>query len=325
MGDVPAIGHRRMGRARWAVLLGAALCVAACACGADESSSDASHEVTRQVVSHETTQDILVFAPDEGSWPVVFAMHGRGGSGEDLAEIARRLAERGFVVFAPSYRTIDTARGDLLCALWYVRSIAGDHGGDLDQPMTFLGWSLAADYALEGALAEDVDPADQFPSCATEFPRADVVVAVAGCHYEVEGMTFDFDASGWSNKDATIVVAVGEDDANCEPWQAEDASDELRSNGYDVDFVVFDDADHVSPLFLDFIDGQLVLDPEHPAGDQLVDIVVDAVAGEAKNRTHAYRSARFTRTTRSGAPPLRFGDRSEIAVPGEAQYTMSSA
>ena len=85
----------------------------ACACGADESSSDASHEVTRQVVSHETTQDILVFAPDEGSWPVVFAMHGRGGSGEDLAEIARRLAERGFVVFAPSYRTIDTARGDL--------------------------------------------------------------------------------------------------------------------------------------------------------------------------------------------------------------------
>ncbi|MDJ0769675.1 MAG: hypothetical protein QNJ12_12810 [Ilumatobacter sp.] len=275
---------RRSGRARWPVLIGVALWVAAC--GGDDSSAEVRYEVTREVVSHETTQDILVFAPDaEGSWPVVFALHGLDGSGEDMAETSQRLAERGFAVFALTYRTdfgteqgaIDSLR-DLVCGGWYVGTIAGDHGGDLDQPVTMLGWSLGAGRVLEGGLNTGVvDTTGLFSPCSTELARVDVIVAVAGCHYEFGDAEFDFDPSGWSNKDATIVMAVGDDDTLCAPWQTEQAGDELRSLGYDVDVVVFDDADHFLPFFVDFVDGELVPDADHPAGDRLVEIVVDAV------------------------------------------------
>jgi dienelactone hydrolase len=62
--------------------------------------------VTSEVVSHEATKDMLVFAPDaEGRWPVVVAFHGIEGTGQDMAEIATRLAREGNVVFAPTYRT----------------------------------------------------------------------------------------------------------------------------------------------------------------------------------------------------------------------------
>ena len=286
MGRVPAIGLRS-GRARWLLLVGVALWVAACG-GCGDSSAGPPYLVTREVVSHETTQDILVFAPDaEGSWPIVFALHGLNGTGEDMAETSRRLAERGFVVFALTYRTdvtseqtaIESAR-DLVCGGWYASSIADDHGGDLDRPVTVLGWSLGAERALVGGLVDELDPTGDLLPCSIEQARADVIVAVAGCHYEFGDMQFDFDPSGWSNKDATIVMAVGEDDTTCESWQTEQASEELRSHGYDVDFVVFDDADHFSPMYLDYVDDELVLDADHPAGDQLVETVVDAVNAE---------------------------------------------
>jgi len=55
-------------------------------------------------VSDATTQDIRVFAPDsEGRWPVVLALHGIGGSSQDVAELATRLAGTGAVVFAPTH------------------------------------------------------------------------------------------------------------------------------------------------------------------------------------------------------------------------------
>ena len=274
--------RRRVGGAKWTVMVGVALWAAACT---GDSGGEASYDVTRELVSHETTQEILVFAPDaEGSWPTVIALHGLDGSAEDVAETSRRLAERGFVVFAPTYRTdMSSEQGamnasrDLICAGWYADSIAEDHGGDPESPLTLLGWSLGAGYVLEGALIEDLDPAGDLLPCSVASLETDVVVAVAGCHYGFGDAEFDFDVSGWSNHDTTVVLAVGEDDVHCEPWQSEDASEELRSHGYDVDYVVFEDADHFSPFYLDFVDGGLVLDPDHPAGDQLVDIVADAV------------------------------------------------
>ena len=75
-------------------------------CGEDSGSEDGGFHVTSKVVSHEATKDMLVFAPDaEGPWPVVVAFHGIGGTGQDMAEIATRLAREGSVVFAPTSGT----------------------------------------------------------------------------------------------------------------------------------------------------------------------------------------------------------------------------
>ena len=229
---------------RLAHLIAALVCAAlvASACGGSDS-EDRPFEVTSEVVSHETTQDILVLAPDaEGSWPVVLAMHGVGGTAEDMAVIASRLAGEGFVVFAPSYRSdmstqegvFDTVR-DAECGYRFARTIAADYGGDLDQPVTLIGWSLGASLVLEGGLTEEIDPSQEVVDCFTEVPRADVIVAISGCHYEFEGAQFDFDLTGWENRDADVVLLAGEEDTICATWQSEDAVAELRSAGFDVD------------------------------------------------------------------------------------------
>ena len=134
-------------------------------CG-DSGSGDGGFQVTSGVVSHEATKDMLVFAPDaEGSWPVIVAFHGVGGTPEDMAEIATRLAREGNVVFAPTYGTdittqegVDQAGVDAECGYRFARSIAAEYGGDLDQPLTFVGWSLGASAALAIGLTEEIDP-----------------------------------------------------------------------------------------------------------------------------------------------------------------------
>jgi fermentation-respiration switch protein FrsA (DUF1100 family) len=105
-----------------------ALAFLAAACGGDDSEDD--YGVRSRVVGDENTQDILVFEPDaEGSWPVVLAFHGFNGSADQMAEIGKRLAATGFVVFAPNYRTdLSTEQGivnavpDAECGYRYVAS-----------------------------------------------------------------------------------------------------------------------------------------------------------------------------------------------------------
>ena len=103
-------------------------------CARDSGSEDGEFHVTSQVVSHEATKDLLVFAPDgEGPWPVVVAFHGIGGTGQDMAEIATRLAREGSVVFVPTYETdittqegVDRAAVDAECGYRFARSIAAE-------------------------------------------------------------------------------------------------------------------------------------------------------------------------------------------------------
>ncbi len=272
---------------RLAHLIAALVCAAlvASACGSSDS-EDRPFEVTSEVVSHETTQEVLVFAPDaEGSWPVTIAMHGIGGNAQDMAEIASRLAGEGFVVFAPTYRSdmttqqgvIDAVR-DAECGYRFARTIAADHGGDLDEPVTFVGWSLGASTVLEGGLTEEIDPSQEVVKCFTEVPRADVIVAISGCHYEFEGAQFDFDLTGWENRDAHVVVVAGNDDTICAAWQSEDAATALRSAGFDVDLVMLEGADHFAPIFHELVDDDLVVVADDPAGAQTVQLIVDAIA-----------------------------------------------
>jgi hypothetical protein len=93
-------------------------------------------EVASTVVSHETTQEISVFAREaEGSWPVAYMFHCYDCDRQDSAEMGKQLASHGMVVFVPDYRSTDapvTREQDLECAYRYARSIAPEYGGDLD-------------------------------------------------------------------------------------------------------------------------------------------------------------------------------------------------
>ena len=264
-------------------MLGVALLAAACGTGPGTESEPV---VTSQIVSHETTQDILVFAPESAeALPVVWMMHGVGGSGGDMAQLATELAGEGFVVFAPTFRTdLSSQQGsldavtDAECGYRFARSVAADYGGDLDRPMTFVGWSLGASFALQGGLTEQIDPSGEFLVCFDEVPRADVIFAISGCHYEFEGAQFDFDPSGWGNQNAKIVLLAGADDAICPAWQSGDAATELAAAGFDVDIVLLDGADHFAPIFQRLENDELVAAPKHPAGQQTLDAILRVIS-----------------------------------------------
>ena len=260
-----------------------ALAFLAAGCGGEDSEDD--YGVRSHVVADETTQDILVFEPDaEGSWPVVLAFHGINGSADHMAEIGKRLAGNGFVVFAPNYRTdLSTEQGivnavrDAECGYRYARSIASDYGGDLDRPVTFVGWSLGALYVIQTGLDEVIDPTGEYVPCFTEAARPEIIVAASGCYYEFEGKPFDLlEPAEWANEDAEVIVAAGENDTVCPAPQSQRAADELRSRGYDVRYVLLEGADHFAPVFHRDRNGDMVLAPDEPAGDRIVELVVDA-------------------------------------------------
>jgi dienelactone hydrolase len=263
-----------------AVVLGASV-AAAC----EDGGTDGGYEVSSEVVSSEATQDVLVFAPQaEGPWPLVVAFHGIDGRAEDMAEMATRLARAGNVVVAPTYRTdITTEEGvnqtatDAECGYRFARSIAADYGADLDQPVTFVGWSLGASAALSIGLTEEIDPSGEFVSCFGQVPRPDIVVAISGCHYE--GGQLDFvDTEAWGNKEADLILLAGEQDAECPAWESRDATAELRSAGYDVDLVMLEGANHFAPVFHDLVGGEFLVVADDPVGERTVDLILDAIA-----------------------------------------------
>jgi predicted esterase len=241
-------------------------------------------DVTSTVVSHETTQEISVWAPDvDGPWPVVYALHGTGGSREDLAETASALAREGVVVFAADYRSADPQywERDAECGYRYMLSVAEDHGGDLDEPVTSVGYSLGATLVLEGGLSEATyGPGGTYDECFTGAPRADVTVPIAGCHYEYEGRTFEFDAdaSRWTNQDTRMILVAGTDDTICEARQSRDAAEALQSAGHDVDLVEIPGANHFRLIFHDLVEGEWQTLPDEPAGMRVVETILDAIA-----------------------------------------------
>lgn len=260
-----------------AALLTAALVAVSC--------GDGGQAVTSEIVSNETTSEMLVFAPqrDAGAWPVIVAYHGIDGTAQDMAEIATRLAAEGSVVFAPTYSTdFTTLEGfqqagiEAECGYRFARSLAADYGGDLDRPVTLVGWSLGASAALGIGLSEDIDPSGEVVSCFENAPRPDIVVAISGCHYE--GGQLDLvDTEAWGNEEAEIILLAGENDTNCPPSQTEDAATELDLAGYDVTLEMLAGANHFAPVFHDSAGGQMVLAPEAPAGERIVEVVMDAI------------------------------------------------
>jgi acetyl esterase/lipase len=242
--------------------------------------------VATTVVSHPATQDIWVTAPGDadadawGTWPIVFATHGRGGSGDGLAATAAELASYGAVVFAPTYRSTEGQyiEQDLECAYRYSMSIAEDYGADLDQPVTSFGHSLGASMVLVGGLGEAAyGPGGTYDACFAGVPRSDVIVAVAGCHYQYEGEQFPFDLTGFSNMDADVVLVAGTDDDVCELWQSQDATEALQAAGYDARLVEIDGGNHANVVFYEIVDGEWLLRPGDPVGEEVAQVVLDAI------------------------------------------------
>ena len=121
------------------------------------------------------------------------ALHGVGGSSQDMVELATRVASAGAVVFAPTYHSdfatmedLVRAGDDISCAYQLARRTAPEYGGDLTQPVTAVGWSLGADLVLLGSLQEPAGEADD-GRCPGPVPRPDVIVGISGCYYEYDG------------------------------------------------------------------------------------------------------------------------------------------
>jgi acetyl esterase/lipase len=246
------------------------------------SGSPTTHEVTTTVVSHETTQDIWVFAPDsEGPWPIVFTYHGQGGTGDGLATTARNLASHGMLVFSPSYRSTEAQHieQDLECAYRYGLSIAEDLGGDLNQPITAFGHSFGGQMALLGGLSEaDYGPGGTYDGCFDGAPRPDVIVSVTACYYEnPEGGRYPFDTAGFSNTDAKVVLFGGSDDEVCNIWQSQDASDALQAAGYDTALIEVNGGNHANVVFYEVIDGEWIDRPDDPVGHEVIQQTIDAI------------------------------------------------
>jgi len=244
------------------------------------------YEVATTVVSHPATQDIWVTAPSDsdadewGTWPIVFGTHGTGGSGDGLAATAAELASHGLVVFAPTYRSTEGQyiEQDLECAYRYSMSIAEDYGAALNQPITYFGHSLGASMALLGGLSEAAyGPGGTYDACFTGVPRPDVIVGVAGCHYQYEGNQYPFDLTGYSNMDADVILVAGTDDDVCELWQSQDATGALQAAGYDTRLVEIDGGNHANVVFYEIVDGEWLLRPGDPVGEEVAQVILDAI------------------------------------------------
>jgi dienelactone hydrolase len=265
---------------RFATVASLVTVAAACSGGGDDQLT-----VTSQVVSDPTTPELRVLAPDgEGPWPVVVALHGFGGTGQDMVELGTRLAQAGVVVFVPTYNTdlstpdgLTRAGDDVGCAYEVARRIAPEYGGDLSQPVTAVGWSLGADLVVLGVLGPPTDSSTG--RCPGELPRPEVVVALSGCYYEFEGNPVSWfdDLTGWSNKSADVHLVGGDNDTTCPASQTERIATSLRTGGYDVAVTQLSSANHGAPIFHDERDGQWEVITDHPAGEQAVEIILDAI------------------------------------------------
>ena len=250
---------------------------------------DEGYEVETDVISHEATQDIHVWHPGSGGgFPVVYALHGLGGTGVGWEVIAPALAERGVVVFATDYHSTDITQGrsdrivaDLECGYRYVREIAGDYGGDLTQPVLFVGHSLGAEMALGGGL-DDMEfvPGGPYTACFNGADRPDAIVAIAGCYYEFEGQQFPFAASQYGSGDARTVLVGGEDDEVCAARQSRDATEALAASGREATYVEIAGATHATLIGHDIVDGEWLARPDHPTAAAVAGVILDVVASE---------------------------------------------
>lgn len=251
-------------------------------CGSSDG-AESLFDVSMSVVTHETTQDISVWAPDaEGSWPIVFAVHGAGADRSRWDVTGPALASQGVVVFAPDYRSTEPQyfERDVECAWRYAASVADEYGGDLDQTITFAGHSLGATAVFITGLDEGAyGPGGTYDQCLTAAPMPNLIVPISGCHYEFGDIRTDFASkvSNMSNRNVQVVLVAGSEDEACQPWQSQDATTALKAEGYDARYVEIDAANHFTVIYNDLVNGEVITVPDEPAGDEVVQTILVAI------------------------------------------------
>jgi len=123
-------------------------------------------------IAYESANPVLapgmldVYAPAKaGPWPVVVMLHGGDGSKADQREYARKVADLGFVVFAPTWGAVAAATADVswydnflatesqvACAVEFARAHAAEYGGD-PATMILFGHSGGASIGAQVAFA----------------------------------------------------------------------------------------------------------------------------------------------------------------------------
>lgn len=206
---------------------------------------------------------VEVYAPAEtGPWPVVVLVHGGGwfgGQPSSTAPLAAGLADEGYVVFNPAYRTGDEGgsiadmASDVACAVVLARREAGEWTTEPGQ-ITLMGHSAGAHLAALVALAPD-----RF-GCGDS--QVDALVGLAG-PYDTDrvgvlapllGGTIDEVPDAWAGvnpfsfiaqaPDLAVTLVHGDADEVVPLDFSEDLADALTAVGRDVELVVVPGAGH---------------------------------------------------------------------------------
>jgi hypothetical protein len=90
------------------------------------------------------------------------------------------------------------------------------------------------------------------------------VVPLAGCWYQFEDQVYGFDTTGLANPDARLILVVGAEDDVCHAWQSEQATEALRTLGYDVELIEIEQGDHFTVV-------------EGTDGPEVVTTILDAI------------------------------------------------
>jgi pimeloyl-ACP methyl ester carboxylesterase len=226
--------------------------------------------VETSVASDPAFGDMSVWSPsDGGPWPTVFLLHGLDGDRADVETLGRELAAEGHVVFAPTWRLGAETAVQLTCGYRFVPTVAADYGGDPDGPVTVVGHSGGASFAIGGALFDiPIGPDEE---CFQPVPATVLAVAIAPC-------TFEEDLSVAGNKDATILVVSGSEDTVCDPAQQRTTVERLAGAGYDARLITIEGANHWTPVFRDLEQNTVVERPDSVDGRETVRIITEAIA-----------------------------------------------
>lgn len=271
---------------RWApvsIVLAAVLCLGLACSGGDQNASGEPSEVvvsSAVPVGEITVMD--VYRPSEGTdLPLLVLLHGTGTGGRaEMGSLARAMAERGVVVFVPTWKVIEerpewpmpdaevyrVQTEAVVCTLRHARRTAEDYGGSPDR-LGLMGHSGGALAGIRAALVDeppwpgmDCDDGvdhrpDVFIGTGGDYSGRYQFVATAGDLYDPH----DPELLSGGNSDLVVQLMHGIRDNNVDSFDTAETYEWLLEAGYDVAYTLLDTR-HGALIWPDGPVGQFVVD-----------------------------------------------------------------